>query len=181
MPRTKKPAGTAVDRRNGRRADAVAPGKLAPGVKPRRPEGLCPEAVREWDEFWKSSAASAMTAADRGVVLRWIDCTDRYMRLIKEADLSPTVEGSTGQDVPNPLYAIAEKALATVEKAERQLGIGSLNRSALGIAVITEAKSLHDMNARYGSSANDADDEADAEEEGDGEDPRLAVVRGEVV
>jgi hypothetical protein len=30
------------------------------------------------------------------------------------------------------------------------MGMGALNRSALGIAVITERRSLADMNSRYG-------------------------------
>lgn len=171
MPRTKKPAGTTVDKRNGRRAALPAGAQVA---RPRRPAGLSPEAVRQWDKYWTSTAANVQTDADRGVVMRWIDALDRYLRLIGEADKKPLVLGSTAQLVANPLYAIAEKALATVERAEKQLGIGALNRSSLGIAVITEAKSLADMNARYAEEPDGDDDE-------DAEDPRLTVVSGEVV
>lgn len=175
MPRAKKPPGQAVDRRNGARVQLAAAGKA---VRPRRPTGLCPEAVRQWDEFWKSPVSRAITPADRGVVLRWIDAVDRYLRLVAEADLAPTVKGSQGQDVVNPLYKIAEQALGTVERAEKQIGIGSLNRSSLGVTVIQEQRSLAAMNAqRYGGEDEDAGYDDDAEEA----DPRLGVVEGEVV
>jgi hypothetical protein len=49
--------------------------------------------------------------------------------------------------VENPLYGTAYKALAAVQACEKQMGMGALNRSALGIAVITERRSLADMNS----------------------------------
>lgn len=171
MPRTKKPAGTTVDKRNGRKADL----QPVDGVeRPEPPEHLCPEALAQWDAFWSDAAATVHTSADRGVVLRWVDAVDRYLRTIGEADKEPLLEGSTGQMVENPLYKIADKALGTIERCERQMGVGALNRAGLGIAVITEQKSLQDMNARYGG---DVDDSDEAEEE---QDPRLQVVKGEL-
>lgn len=178
MPRTKKPAGTTVDRRNGRRAEVVAPPARDAAARPRRPAGLCREAARQWDLYWKSAAASVQAPADRGVLIRWIDAVDRYLRTIGEADKRPLVLGSQDQEVENPLYKIAEKALATLERCEKQLGIGALNRSSLGIAVISEQRSLADMNSRYGADGEHADSD---EGEGDQEDPRLSVVPGEVV
>lgn len=172
MPRTKKPAGQAVDKRNGRRADLVPVGQLA---KPEPPSNLCDEALQQWDSYWEDTAATVQTPADRGVVLRWVDAVDRYLRTIGEADQQPLVSGSTGQMVENPLYKIAERALATIERAEKQLGIGALNRAGLGIAVIAEQRSLADMNARYGGS-DDSDDNQAPEE-----DPRLVVIDGEAV
>lgn len=146
MPRTKKPAGMAVDKRNGRRAEltVVAGGRMDP------PEDLLPDVLELWDAYWTDAAASVQTPADQGVILRWIREYDRYLRLIAEADSSPLVRGSQGQDVANPLYKIADRALAAAERCEKQLGVGALNRSNLGIAVISEKKSLADMNARYG-------------------------------
>jgi len=133
--------------------------------------------VRQWELYWGSAAATVQSQADRGVLIRWIDAVDRYFRLMGEADKKPLVRGSQDQEVANPLYAIAEKALRTIETCEKQLGIGALNRSSLGIAVITEQRSLADMNARYG---ND-DDEDDVGQSAEEADPRLAVVSGEVV
>ena len=169
MPRTKKPAGQTVDRRNGRRADLTPVGNLE---RPVPPEHLCDEALLQWDAYWADAAATVQTPADRGVVLRWIDSVDRYLRTVGEADKEPLVKGSTGQLVENPLYKIADRALATVERAEKQLGIGALNRAGLGIAVIAERRSLADMNARYGGGSG-SDDQAPAEE-----DPRLTVIDG---
>jgi P27 family predicted phage terminase small subunit len=174
MPRTQKPAGQAVDRRNGRRADLdLVPGQ--PLVKPEPSPSLCEEARAQWDAYWESTAAAVQTAADRGVVLRWVDAVDRYLRTLGEADQQPLVTGSTGQLVENPLYKIAAAALGTVERCEKQMGIGALNRAGLGIAVIAEQRSLADMNSRYGGGADGGTDPAEVEE-----DPRLTVIDGEV-
>jgi P27 family predicted phage terminase small subunit len=148
-------------------------GQLA---KPEPPETLCDEARAQWDAYWQSAAAGVQTPADRGVVLRWVDSVDRYLRTVGEADQQPLVTGSTGQLVENPLYKIAERALATVERAEKQLGIGALNRAGLGIAVINEQRSLQEMNSRYGGGADGGDNPAAAEE-----DPRLTVIDGDAV
>jgi P27 family predicted phage terminase small subunit len=174
MPRTKKPAGQAVDRRNGRRADlALAGGQSV--ERPEPPASLGDEARKQWDAYWEDAAALVQTSADRGVVLRWIDAVDRYVRTLSEADKKPLVKGSTGQLVENPLYKIAERSLSTVERAEKQLGIGALNRAGLGIAVIAEQRSLADMNSRYGGGVDGGDQSPEVEEE----DPRFVVIDGE--
>jgi P27 family predicted phage terminase small subunit len=135
-----------VDRRNGRRADLVP----IAGSRFDPPEGLCDEANQAWDAYWDDTVALVQTPVDRAVLLRWVKEMDRYLRLSAEADLEPSVRGSQGQPVENPLYGTAYKALAAVQACEKQMGMGALNRSALGIAVITERKSLADMNSKYG-------------------------------
>ena len=164
MPSTKKAAGTAVDSRNGRRADLVpvAGGRFDP------PPGLSGQATQIWDAYWDDAVASVQTGVDRGLLGRWITEYDRYLRTVAEADQEPLVAGSKEQMVENPLYRIAYRALDAAERCERQIGIGPLHRSSLGIAVITERKSLADMNARYGG--RDDDDR-----------PALAVVDPRVV
>lgn len=153
MPRTKKPAGTTADRRNGRRADlqVVAGGRLDP------PEGLLAESAELWESYWSDPVSGVQTGVDRGLLFRWVREYDRYLRTVAEADKRPIVEGSTGQAVENPLYRIAYRALDAAEKCERQLGIGPLWRSNLGIAVMTEQRSLAEMNARYGGGDGDGD------------------------
>lgn len=146
LPPTKKPPGTAVDARNGRRIELVA----VPGARFDPPEGLCDEAYAAWGAYWDDAVAGVQTPVDRPVLLRWVREMDRYLRLSAEADSNPSVRGSQGQPVENPLYATAYKALAAVQACEKQMGMGALNRSALGIAVITERKSLAEMNTRYG-------------------------------
>jgi P27 family predicted phage terminase small subunit len=140
-----------VDRRNGRRADLVP----VAGERFDCPDWVCDEARAAWDAYWEDSVASVMTPVDRAILVRWVREMDRYLRLSAEADKQPSVRGSQGQPVENPLYGTAYKALAAVQAVEKQMGMGALNRSALGIAVITERRSLADMNARYGG--GDAD------------------------
>ena len=94
MPRTKKAAGTAVDKRNGRTFELtpVDGGRIDP------PEGLLPEVLEIWNAYWTDAASTVQTPADRGVLTRWIKEYDRYLRLIAEADECPLVAGSKGQD-----------------------------------------------------------------------------------
>jgi len=153
MPRTKKPAGTAVDTRNGRRLELAQ----ITGGRFDAPEGLSEDAVTLWSAYWDDPVAAVQTPVDRGVLLRWIAEYDRYLRLIAQADRSPLVTGSQGQDVANPLYKIADRALMACERAEKQMGMGALNRSSLGITVGAAQKSLQDMNARYGGEGDQAE------------------------
>ena len=146
MPRTKKPSGTTADPRNGRRADLVVVG----GARFEPPEGLCAEAMDAWNAYWDDGVAQVQTPVDRAVLLRWVTEMDRYLRLVAAADEEPVVLGSQRQPVENPMYGTAYKALAAVQACEKQMGMGALNRSALGIAVITERRSLADLNSHYG-------------------------------
>lgn len=169
MPRARKLAGTAVDKRNGQRADLG----VVTGLKVERfapPADLCPEAAAAWEAFWSDRQALLLTPSAKVVLLRWVDALDRYFRTLGEADAAPVSEGSMGQKVLNPLYKLAEQARATVEACEKQLGIGGLNASQLGIAAITEARSLREMNARYGQAGGGSKEQE--------QDPRLRVVKG---
>lgn len=157
MPRTKKPAGTAVDPRNGRRALLVP----VAGGRFDVPPGLSDEAAVLWDAYWADTVSTVQTPVDRGVLTRWITEYDRYLRTVAEADRRPLVRGSTGQDVENPLYKIAYRALDAAERCEKQMGVGPLYRSNLGIAVITEQKSLADMNSKYGGERVERDPRPD--------------------
>jgi P27 family predicted phage terminase small subunit len=129
----------------------VAGGRFDP------PDGLTEQALTLWGLYWEDTVATVATVVDHGLLTRWITEYDRYLRTVAEADKLPIVEGSTGQPVENPLYRIAYRALEAAERCERQMGIGPLHRSNLGIAVITERKSLADMNARYGGADVDSD------------------------
>jgi P27 family predicted phage terminase small subunit len=148
VPRTKKAAGTAVDPRNGYRADLT----VVAGQRFDPPDNLCTEALDAWAAYWDDRVAQVQTPVDRAVLLRWITEMDRYQRLMAAADLEPVVRGSQGQPVENPMYGTAYKALAAVQHCEKQMGMGALNRSALGIAVIAETKSLRDLNTEFGGS-----------------------------
>lgn len=164
MARAKKAAGTAVDPRNGQRALDVISGSQVDRFGP--PRGVCKAAKDAWEAFWDDRPAALLTPAAKVVLLRWVDALDRYLRTVSAADDEPLVLGSQGQQVINPLYKIAASALTTVEACEKQLGIGGLNAASLGLAAISERRSLQEMNARYGEYGH-SDDEPD---------PRLRVV-----
>lgn len=171
MPRAKKPPGAAVDKRNGAKAllTSVSSGGVA---RFDPPEDLCSEAVAAWGDFWADRPALLLTPSSRVVLLRWVVALDRYLRTSAEADREPLVTGSQDQQVLNPLYRVAEQAMAVVDRCEKQLGIGGLYASQLGLAAVSERRSLADMNARYGGD-DGQDDELTQEE-----DPRLRVVPG---
>jgi hypothetical protein len=150
LPRTKKPAGTAVDKRNGRRTE-VAASSLAKFSLPKRTSGepWRLETRKAWSALWSDPVASALTPVDRPVLLRWADSIDRAARSLELADAEPISTGSMGQEVESPYYGIADKALKVAQACEAQLGVGALNRARLGIAILTEARaSLDELNAR---------------------------------
>ena len=134
MPR-KKPFGTAADKRNGERQALV----IADGMpKVALPEEvtLCELAEDAWGKYWYDPVSAILTVSDHVLVVRWITALDRYFRLVRSADSMPIVTGSQSQQVLNPRYAAAYKALEAAERCERQLGMGPSNRSKLGIELI---------------------------------------------
>jgi P27 family predicted phage terminase small subunit len=171
MPRSKKPAGTAVDRRNGQQAHAaVLVG--AKVTRPPMPTKLRAEAKRQWTAYWDDAVAGIVQSAEVPLVVRWIKNLNRYLILLATADAEPLVSGSTGQLTAHPMYAVAFKLEASLRLDERQLGLGPKNRADLGLAVVTTGRSLAELNERYGG----GDDDLDV---GDEPDPRLTVVDGE--
>jgi P27 family predicted phage terminase small subunit len=165
VPRQKKAAGTAVDRRNGRQVEL----QVVDGRRFDLPDdvarGLLPQTTAAWDAYWEDPVAQVHTPADRAVLVSWIEALDRHTRLTRAADAEPLVTTSQGTS-RNPLYAVAAEVWRTVAELQRQLGIGPANRVALGIAVASERRSLGDVNAAYGRAEQSTPSER--------EDPRLA-------
>jgi len=149
MPRTKKAAGTAVDKRNGRQM-MIAGSSLAKFALPKRTSGepWRLETKRAWAALWDDPVVSALTPVDRPVLLRWADAVDRAQRHLELGDADPIAKGSMGQAVESPHYGIADKAVKVAQACEAQLGVGALNRARLGIAILQERVSLADLNAR---------------------------------
>jgi P27 family predicted phage terminase small subunit len=168
----KKAPGTAADPRNGQKAAlSVVPGERNP-QKFEPPRVVGAEALRQWNDFWDDPVSWLITPADRMLLVKWVELVDRYFSLMRLADKEPITRGSTHNDVVNPLYGMALKMQAEIKAIEAQLGIGPKNRAALGIAVLSERRSLQDLNQEY--DAGEADDVDD-------EDPRigLTIVPGE--
>jgi hypothetical protein len=160
MPRTKKPAGTAADPRNGRRVE------LATSEAVRTPDidlsSFLPTTRGLWQAYWADVAASTQTPADLMWALVWIESVDDYWRKKAAADLEPIVEGSMGQSVANPLYAVANASLQAAERAAKQMGVGAKNRADLGVTLLQERVTLDSINARFAeqeAAGDDADDD----------------------
>ncbi|MDR3661842.1 hypothetical protein [Mycobacterium sp.] len=132
------------------------------GKAPRMPRGLCKPAQDAWAGYWGDTVSGVTRESDTALVLRWVRNVDRYHRLIAEADRSPMVAGSTGQQRANPIYDLVLKIETSIKADEQQLGVGPLNRLRLGIAFSESAKSLAELNA-------EAEDDAD-------NDPRLMLI-----
>lgn len=160
MPRTKKAAGTAVDKRNGRRTE-VAASSLAKFALPKRTSGepWRLETRKAWSALWADPVASALTPVDRPVLLRWADALDRAQRHLELGDEDPIAHGSMGQEVESPHYGIADKAVKVAQACEAQIGVGALNRARLGIAVVSARLSLADLNEKIMNSGGDDDDD----------------------
>jgi P27 family predicted phage terminase small subunit len=158
-------------RRRGRRPPQRPAGRA--GGRRWRPPGTppgvewCDDAVTAWGRYWEDPVAQALTPADEHLVTRWLEALNRYLLMSRTADQSPLVTGSQGQDVLNPLYRAAELAFKTVEACERQIGIGPANRASLGIALLTEKRTLASMNAAYVAKGVAPDDD---------DDPRVARI-----
>jgi P27 family predicted phage terminase small subunit len=150
MPRTKKAPGTAVDRRNGRRAELEGQA-LEKFSLPKRSSGepWRLETRKVWTALWADPVAQVLTPVDRPVLLRWADSIDRAARHLELGDADPVAKGSMGQAVESPHYGIADKAIKVAQACEAQLGVGALNRARLGLTITTARKSLEDLNREF--------------------------------
>jgi hypothetical protein len=164
MPRSKKAAGTAADARNGRRIEAVTTaGRLERFELPG--DSYCAAACLAWDAYWESGVAGMATPEDRFLLLSWIDSYNRAELLFEKADAEPEVIGHTGQPRPNGLYAVADRERSAALVLARQLGIGPRNRADLGVAVLTEQKTLQQLNDRYGDDDHQEQPDDDADDD----------------
>jgi hypothetical protein len=159
MPRTAKPAGTAVDRRNGRRTEIAAAEQLAEFRLPARKPGWRLETKRAWLAMWADPVSSLLSVADRPVLLRWADALDRAARSLELADAKPISRGSMGQEVESPHYGIAAKAIGVAQACEAQIGVGALHRARLGLTFTAAQLSLDDLNRRINDGSDDDDDD----------------------
>ena len=150
MPRTKKPAGQAVDRRNGRRAELEsAGGPLAKFTLPKRTDGRPYDARTRgmYAALWADPVSSALALVDREIVIRWALAVDNWIKALVNADASPIATGSMGQEVPSPWFGIAKQHLDVATECERQIGVGALNRARLGFTIASARKSMEELNA----------------------------------
>jgi hypothetical protein len=153
-------------------------------LAPSRPDrGWLKTTKDDWDEYWSSDIARHLTETDRPALKRLFRLRDQLVRaqtnavkLRKQAMAQPTVLGSMGQTVANPLFRAADSASAEalaleprIVALEDRLGLSPRARLALGIAEATghnlagqnqlmvgqllEALSAHDPRSAQGDPA----------------------------
>jgi len=159
VPRTKKAAGTAVDRRNGRRTAIAAAETMKRFGLPRRDAGWLPETRKAWQAMWSDPVSSLLSPADRPIVLRWAEALDRAARAYATADADPESEGSMGQVIENPQYGVADKAIKIAQACEAQIGVGALNRARLGLTFTAGQKSMAELNELLAGDEDSDDDD----------------------
>lgn len=158
----RKSPGQAVDKRNGQKI-TLRPRQL----KRFDPPGVLGERAREaWDGYWDDPVSELATPADKTLLIRWIGMVERYEMFLRMAMAEPQVRGSTGQPMVNGFFNAAKEIEIRIALIEAQLGIGPKNRAALGIAVLSEQRSLADLNAEYEQDGGELDGDED-------EDPRI--------
>ena len=163
MPRAKKPAGTAVDRRNGEQA-SLPRVPLARFPLPRRSDGRDYDlrTRRMWKALFDDQALSqVLSPVDRELVVRWAQSVDDWIKALAAARETPIAKGSMGQEVASPQFAIAAQAMSVVVECERQIGVGALNRARLGIAILAQQASLADLASRFPGDGGGFGDEPD--------------------
>lgn len=149
MPVGKKLPGQAVDKRNGMRTELPAI-RLAKFSLPKRPNGQVYDmrVRRMWAAMWEDPISSALTVADRELLIRWAESTDDWIKARARGWKDPITEGRNEQPVASPWFAIAKDAMSIVQECEKQIGIGALNRARLNISIGEAALTLDDVNAR---------------------------------
>lgn len=153
MPRTKKPAGQAIDSRNGRQVEM--PTQIRPSI-PEMPRGLKRKGSKDlWVAYWSDVVSGLVHESETMIVERWIRNVDRYGGLMDRNDRSPIIElknsmGEVKDYMKNPAFDMALKLEQSIRADEAQIGYGPKNRAALGLAVVQAKASLAEMNQRYG-------------------------------
>ncbi len=131
-PPARKAPGTAVGVQNGQRAVLTQPGER---FDP--PEHIDqPEALQAWDDYWADPVSSVVTQTDHTLLIRWIDATNRYWTLIREADEQPIVYSGANGTLAHPLYKVAVGLMNQINNMEAQLGVGPRSRNRLGIQIV---------------------------------------------
>lgn len=166
MPRSRKPPGTAADRRNGQRAELELGAPIAVDL-PRPREEFHRLALAAWDGYWSQKVAATVSPADLMIAHTWIAAYDDALVKQAAADQQPLVSGSMGQQVANPLYGVAQARMTLAMQCARQLGIGGRNRADLGLALLDFQN--RDPGAASIAAGGDSDDDDDDDPRRDAE------------
>lgn len=112
---------------------------------PDPPKGL-PEGLHAvWASFWASRISTLVEPADAYDVGRYFLLLAEREKHERAIRAKPLVEGSMGQQVPNPRLMIVKELTREIEKTREQLGILSLARLRLNIAENVERNGIADL------------------------------------
>ncbi len=143
----KKPAGTAVDPRNGQPYELRGVTGEKPELDPDTRSKLTPASLAAFDAVIASPVANVFTKADHVVLVRWVKALARYEEAMEDAEADPVTPGSMGQGILSPFFKVADQAMAIIKECEKQLGIGPKNRADLGITLIAAGQGPRRGNA----------------------------------
>jgi P27 family predicted phage terminase small subunit len=113
---------------------------------PAPPDGLLPISVEIWSDFWAGDVAELVGPSDRYALRRWIEAVDERERIVATVRDNPTVEGSKGQPVLNPLGKRLDAWEAEIRKAEAQFGMTPRARADLGVQTGAMAMTAQRLN-----------------------------------
>lgn len=128
---------------------------------PEPPDGIAPELVASWHEYWSSPLASATDAQSKlnAVTRLWqlYDLRDKHHAAYV---VQPLVDGSQGQQVLNPLGRQLNSLESQILALEDRLGLNPKSQLQLGVTWAEGQKQLRDLADRVFQS-KPASDESD--------------------
>lgn len=99
---------------------------------PDPPTGLLKASLDRWAAFWASDVAKKVDQrSDLPRLIRWIEQSDEYDRVVKVCRQSRLVKGSMGQPVLNPLVGYLGQLEAQIARTEADFGMTPLARQRL--------------------------------------------------
>jgi P27 family predicted phage terminase small subunit len=108
---------------------------------PEPPAHVGEHTIRIWNMLGTSLLAGAVDLqSDFSILERWATYVDRWfalerrLRRLIEADRDIVI-GSTGQEVPHPLYKMVKDTESMIRSIEKDLGISPMARARLGLTV----------------------------------------------
>lgn len=134
----------------------ILPQAVALAVPPC-PAGISAAARKVWESFWDSPVAPTVDMrCDAPALARWIIAFSEVERLRRQIRKHPTVTGSMGQPVLNPIHDIMRGYIRDMERAEEHFGMTPLARMRLGIAIGEAGLSLQALKDSLGATSASA-------------------------
>ena len=139
---------TLADQRPSRTSSRVTLAPIANRPVPTPPANLHQVALDSWVAFFSSPISGAIDLkADWDACVDWAYCLSQREDLRAEIAKAPTVTGSTGQMVLNPLTTRLNQIEKQINYYREHLGLTPLSRMRLGIAVGQAADALDSIDA----------------------------------